>query len=148
MEKTTPETDIRPLMPHQPPMLLVNRVITAGEDGGEAEALFADGSLFALPDGRVDEAVHFELVAQAFAACTAARKAQAGEKPGPETGYLTSLRSLTVHGDAYTERAVRVRVRLAGRVEDFFIIEGEVSQDGRPLASCQVTILVPGGSTL
>lgn len=129
-------------------MLLVDRVTVAEKDGGEAEAIFSRDSLFARPDGLVDEAVHFELVAQAFAACTAVWRARTGQGAGPEQGYLTSLRSLTIHDAAYMEKMLSIRAKATGRVEDFLIVDGEVTQEGQMLASCQVMILVPGGSSL
>lgn len=140
--------ELEQLMPHQPPMLLVTRVTLAEEDGGEAEAVFGRGGLFVRPDGSVDEAVHFELVAQTFAACTAVWRAGAGRGAGPEKGYLTSLRSLKIHGAADAGKTLRIRAKAAGRVEDFLIVDGGVTQDGRAIASCQVMILVPGGSSL
>lgn len=143
----TPEPDLAALMPHQPPMLLIRRVIRAERDGGEAEALFPNGGLFATPEGLVDEAVHFELIAQTFAACTAVWKARTGGDGEPEAGYLASLRSMEIHAPARAGEPLMVRAGVSGRVEDFFIVEGEVNQGGCRVASGQVTILVPGGAS-
>lgn len=145
MAKSPSDIDIAPLMPHRPPMLLVERVVAVEDDGGEAEARFGRDSLFVRSDGMVDEAVHFELVAQTFAACAVVRRALANVGGEPETGYLASLRSLAVHGRVRAESTLRIRAKTASRVEDFFVVDGEVSQDGRLLASCQLTILTPKG---
>lgn len=133
--------DLRAIMPHQPPMLLVRRLLEAGDDEAEAEAYFDDDNPFAA-GGRVDEAVHLELMAQTFAASMGAKMARS---PRAGMGYLTSLKSLAVHGGAKTGEALRIKIRLTGRVENFFIIAGEVSQNDSLLAEGQVTILVPEG---
>ena len=128
-------------------MLLVRRVVRVERDGGEAEALFEDGDLFAAAGGLVDEAVHFELIAQTFAACTAVWKVRTGGSGGPEAGFLASLRSLEVHGPARTGEILTVSAGAAGQVEDFFVVDGEVRQGDRCVATGQVTIFVPGGAS-
>lgn len=131
------------IMPHRPPMLLLRRLIEAGENGAAAEALFAADSPFARADGTVDEAVHFELMAQTFAAFMAVKNLRAGTRAGD--GYLTSLKNVAIRRPARAGEALRVAIRLIGAMEGFFVIQGEVSQNAETLAEGQVTILIPEG---
>lgn len=131
------------IMPHRPPMLLLRRLLEIDDNGAMAEARFDSDSPFARPGGLVDEAVHFELMAQTFAAFLAVRHAQEGMRAG--TGYLTSLRDVSVLGAAKLGEPLWVTIRLIGEVEGFFVVHGEVVRNSEKLAEGQVTIFLPEG---
>jgi predicted hotdog family 3-hydroxylacyl-ACP dehydratase len=128
------------LIPHRPPMLAVDRLISLTENEAVTETVFSPGSIFAKNDGHIEEATLFEMIAQAFAAAMAA----GGQKAGAGAGYLVGLKRVKFHGAALAGLSVTVRSKVISQVDDFFVVEGEVRQDGRLLASGQITVFVPG----
>ena len=135
--------NLEDIMPHRPPMLLLRRLLAVDANGATAEARFDSDSPFARPGGLLDEAVHFELMAQTFAAFMAVRHAREGTRAG--AGYLTSLRDVAILGAAWLGDSLRVTIRLVGEVEGFFIVRGEVTRNTEKLAEGQVTIFLPEG---
>lgn len=131
--------NIQGLIPHQPPMLLVDRLVHLQDDEAVSETVFSPDSIFLKDDGRLEEAALFEMMAQTFAAAMAA--GQGG--PGPAAGYLVGLKRLKIQGPARPGETVRVEVKIISRVDDFSVVQGEVSQGGHLLASGQITVFVP-----
>lgn len=131
--------NIRGLIPHQPPMLLVDRLVHLQGDEAVSETVLGPDSIFLKDDGQIEEAALFEMMAQTFAAGTAARRAG----PGPAAGYLVGLKRLKIHGPAVLGQTLRVEVRVISRVDDFSVAEGRVSQGERLLAAGQITVFVP-----
>ncbi|MDR2945540.1 MAG: hypothetical protein LBV79_02170 [Candidatus Adiutrix sp.] len=131
--------NIEGLIPHRPPMLLVDRLVELSADEAVSETVFGPGSLVVREDGRVEEAALFEMMAQTFAAFAAAGR----EGPGPAAGFLVGLKRLTVHSPARIGSPVLVRVKIISRVEDFSVVEGEARQGGQLLAAGQITVFVP-----
>ncbi|MDR1657000.1 MAG: hypothetical protein LBT47_05520 [Deltaproteobacteria bacterium] len=127
------------LIPHRPPMLLVDRLVSLTGQEAVSESVFSAESIFLKGDGSVEEAVLFEMMAQTFAAATAVESG--GE--GPKTGYLVGLKRVIIYGSAQAGVPVAVRVKTISQVDDFSVVEGEVHQGGRLLAVGQVTIFVP-----
>ena len=132
------------LIPHRPPMLLVDRLVQLTADGAVSETVPPPDGIFSRDDGRVEEAALFEMMAQTFAAASAAGR----EGPGPSAGYLVGLKRVAIHGPARVGATVTVRVKVISQVEDFSVVEGQVHQDGRLLASGQLTVFVPEEAAL
>lgn len=135
---------INGLIPHRPPMLLVDRLVFLRGDEAVSETVFASDSIFLKDDGRVEEAALFEMIAQTFAAATAAVR----DGSGPSAGYLAGIKRLAIHSPALSNAPVEVRVKIISRVEDFSVVEGEVNQSGRLLAAGQITVFVPEAAAL
>lgn len=131
--------NINGLIPHRQPMLLVDRLVRLAEDEATSETVFDPDSIFLKADGRVEEAALFEMMAQTFAAATAAQR----DGPGPAAGYLVGLKRVTIHGPARADETVIVRVKIISQVEDFFVVEGQVHQGVKLLAAGQITVFVP-----
>ena len=132
--------NINGLIPHQPPMLLVDRLIRLTEDEAVSETVFPpDNSIFVKSDGEVEEAALFEMMAQTFAAFAAAGRGGFW----PSAGYLVGVKRMKIHGPASAGVPVEVSVKIISRVEDFSVVDGEVRQGGRLLAAGQITVFVP-----
>lgn len=126
------------LIPHRPPMLAVDTLIELTDDEAVSETVFSPDSIF-MGDGHVEEAVLFEMIAQTFAGAMAA----GGRKAGATAGYLVGLKRVSLHAPALAGLPVRVRAKIISRVEDFFVVQGEVHQQGQLLAAGQITVFVP-----
>lgn len=133
------DTNINGLIPHQPPMLLVDRLVRLTGDEAVSETVFRPDSIFLKDDGQVEEAALFEMMAQTFAAFAAAGR----EGSGPSAGYLVGVKRLKIHKPALAGAPVEVRVKIVSRVENFSVVEGEARQGGQLLAAGQITVFVP-----
>lgn len=139
---------IKGLIPHQPPMLVVDELISCSEGQAVSSTVFDSDSMFVRKSGQVEEAVLFEMMAQTLAAALAynlsARAASAQEDVcRPQAGFLVALKKINFYASAVIHKPVLVNVSLKGLVEDFYVVDGEAAQAGNILASGQITIYVP-----
>ena len=154
---------IKGLIPHQPPMLLVDQLISFNENEAQTTTIFKPDSIFLNQDGLLDEAIFFEMMAQTFAVLAVTRKAarrqmaqSAGagtprQLPDPQidkvdVGYLVRVKHLVIHGRAEVETPIETSIKVASMVGSFSALDGSVSQNGRILASGQVTVFISEGS--
>ena len=125
--RTPPITE---LLPHRPPMLLVQEVVELGEAG-----LVCDGRIPAdnpfVEDGKAPAVFGLELAAQAAGVLEALRRIREGASGPPRAGYLVSLkraRFATPFLDA--DRALRVNVRTIGAIGQLAMVEAVVRDEG------------------
>lgn len=140
MPDDTP-TKINGLIPHQPPMLVVDQLIHLSEDEAVTTTIFAADSIFLNPDGLVDETIFFEMMAQTFAVFMVVGK----KSQGLDVGYLVGVKRLAIGGRAQVGLPVETRIKITSVVDAFSVFEGRVSQGGQLLASGQVTVFIPPG---
>ena len=136
---TTALHKINGLIPHRPPMLLVDELICLENGQAASRTVFPLNSPFVNQEGLVEEAALFEMMAQTFAAGVAA----GNEGPGPSAGYLAGVKRLVFSGRARAGEPVEVKVKIVSVIDDFYVVEGRASQEGESLASGQITVYVP-----
>ena len=146
---------IQGLIPHQPPMLVVDELISFSENEARTTTVFTPDSMFLNQDGLLDETVFFEMMAQTFAVLAVVRQAsqlQLDENLGavapskqPDFGYLVRVKRLVIYGRAEVGSQIETRIRSTSTVGAFSVLEGGVSQKGCLLASGQVTVFIPEG---
>jgi 3-hydroxyacyl-[acyl-carrier-protein] dehydratase len=117
------------LLPHRPPWLLVDRVLSVEETRIVAEKrLAADDPL--LGAGGLGGPLAIEAVAQA-AACLMGQGA-VGERE--HHGYLVAARGWKFPGWAHAGETVTLRAERLGSFGSLYAFRGEASVDGRPIA--------------
>ena len=132
------------LVPHRPPMLLIDRVCAHGDDVTVSTVAIRAESPFvaAGPDGRlgVPAVVGIEYMAQTVAAYAglSARK----EKRAPRIGFLLGCRELSLDTDAFAVGEVlTIEVRRVFGENDLGSFSCQVTgADGRTLASGSLTV--------
>lgn len=133
------------LMPHQPPMRLIETVRTTEADGsGICEAIVNESAVFLEEDGTMAPEALAELMAQAFAAISGARGRHSGRPP--QTGYLVGIKQARFFARAHSGDRLQVHVRPAGDFAGFVLIAGEVHCQDRLLASGEMKIWVDPAS--
>ncbi len=130
---------IEGLIPHRPPMLTVDELVQLEGEEAVSRTVFGPDSIFVNDRNELEEAVLFEMMAQTFAAAAALNKTG----PRLESGFLVGLKKMVLLGPGRPGSPITVKIRVAGRVEAFSIVEGEARQDEELLASGQLTIYVP-----
>ena len=131
-------TPAAPFLPQRQSACLIDRLVSLGERSAVVETVIPAGSLYALEDGRVDETVYLELIAQAIAA-------QNGFRLRPELrasagGMLLGAKKLEISGFVHVGDLLRIEVRKTARFDDFGIIHGTVSHDGDVIASGEIKV--------
>jgi radical SAM protein with 4Fe4S-binding SPASM domain len=131
-----------PLVPHAPPMRMVDELLEIGERSAvtrytvPADSPFADGS------GRLAGEAALEIIAQAAAALNGYRNRQGGGDGRPE-GLLLGCRELRVEGEIRAGDRIEVRLRKLARLGPFGIVSAEVHGRGTRLASGEIKLWHP-----
>ena len=129
------------ILPHRPPMVLLDRILATGPDHSDAEwRVPADGPW--VRAGRLRRGVLVEVAAQAAAAGAGMERSRAGLPPVP--GVLGGLRSVRFHGDALAGDRVRARVAVRLRFDRLVRVDFAVDRGGEVLCEGEMT-LAPGG---
>ena len=126
------------LIPHRPPMRLVDTLLSREGDSGTTESRPGADSPFADASGALDETALVELIAQSFAALRGYDSLAAG-RPAPG-GLLVAVRDFRVTGRAAAGDRLRTSVRLVAAFDRFAVVHGLVTRDGVPVASGTLTV--------
>jgi len=135
------------LIPHRPPMRLVDSLIFWADAAAEIEAHPGADCILMGTDGTLAEAALVELLAQGYAVAKGYDDLRHG-KPISE-GYLVGVRKLRITGEAPAGERLLVRIRTVGTFEGFAVAEGEVERAGRVVATGTIKLWIvnqAGGS--
>jgi radical SAM protein with 4Fe4S-binding SPASM domain len=127
-----------PFVPHEPPMLVISRLLEVGERWAAAEAAVPLDAPYLLDDGRVDEAVYIEMIAQAAAGTHAFRTFR--QRDSVRKGALIGVKKLVISGTARAGDCLRIEVRKIILFNDFGVIEGRVSNRNQLIASATLKV--------
>lgn len=130
------------IIPHRPPMRLVDTLLSYDDGSGEAEACFRERSLLAGNDGDIDEAALIELIAQSYAAVKGYDDLMRGKPPGK--GFLVGMRKLGITGTARAGDRLRVSIKTVGVFANFAVVEGAVLRGEETLASGTLKLWLAG----
>ena len=140
-----PFPPIEALVPHRPPMLLVDRVVECRGDVTASEATLRADHLFAR-DGLVPAEVGVEMIAQTVAAFVGIDALSAGEKP--KVGFLTSCRDLVLHVPWFRIGDVlRIEVRRVWGDVSAAQFAGAVLRDGDIVVRTVINVALAGNAT-
>ncbi|MFP4169382.1 MAG: hypothetical protein ACLFSY_11155 [Desulfonatronovibrionaceae bacterium] len=132
-------TKIKDIIPHKPPMLLVDELLECS--GDEALVLAAPGPTAPFSDGRfLDRLAGIEMIAQAYAAYRA-WQAQ-NEKKTLKTGFLVGVQRSSLQ-DLPCSSPLEIRVKTVGEFEEFAVAEGLVSLQGEALCEARLKLWSP-----
>ncbi|WP_320172122.1 3-hydroxylacyl-ACP dehydratase [Maridesulfovibrio sp.] len=131
------------LLPHRGTMLLIDKVLTAGDRAGTVSAVLDGKSISRDSDGRIQPVFYIELVAQAYAAVCGYEFISKGLAV-PE-GFLVGVQNFEIYkaDSPGTDSELLISVSTIGEIYGFAVVEGSVSQDGKPLAGGQIKLFVP-----
>lgn len=130
------------LIPHRPPMQLVQRLLSFADQSGVAEAVFPADSILADSEGFLDQVAIVELLAQGYAVIKGYDDLLHGREVSK--GYLVGVRKMRLTGGARVGDTLLVRIRTVGSFEGFAVAEGEVERDGEPIASGTLKLWIAG----
>ena len=141
---------VETLLPHRPPMVLVERILDITEKTGLAQAQVPADHLFLRQDGTLSPEVYCELVAQGFGVCESWRRVQKGLTIDGG-GFLASLRDVQFFAPAHAGDTLTIRTEKTEECFDTHIVFGEVFCKDKKLAQATIYIYMwknedaPGG---
>ncbi|MGD8387031.1 MAG: hypothetical protein PVG49_07810 [Desulfobacteraceae bacterium] len=131
------------IVPHRPPMQLVDRLMACDPEAGSGTvevAVRKDG--FILEDhGGVDPPIFFEMIAQAYAAVKGYENLINGRSP--RGGYLVGIRKGRVAGSAFPGDRLLVQVETEKSLGDFSVAQGTVTRSGLEIAWAVIKVWSP-----
>jgi radical SAM protein with 4Fe4S-binding SPASM domain len=137
-EITKLPADVRPYLPQEEPMLLIDELVSVGERCGRVRARMPEGHPLADASGYFDETVHIEMVAQGIATINSFH--QTAEQRENTTGFLMSVRDFEVIHTLRAGETAEVEVEKVTKLGEFGVVHGTVMRDGKEIASGQITV--------
>ncbi len=138
--------DAARLVPHKPPMLLIDRLIEMKERASVSEMTVKADSIFVNGTGTLDDASYPEIISQAIAAQEGFRKL--GCRNGQPEGFLLGVKKLEILGKARVGDRLRIAVFKAAKYGDFGIINGEVYRGDEVIARGEVKVFQSDNGTV
>ncbi len=139
---TCPPVDLSKIMPHRPPMLLVEKVLSMHENSARVLACNPQEGLFTDEDGFLLPCALIEMTAQSYAAFDGTRRFLEGTLPQDGGGFLVNVRDFCFFKPVRAGQKIEVEVEIKDRFFDTRIVEGTVWADGEKAAAGQVYIFV------
>ena len=129
------------LIPHQPPMRLVNEILSVTPEDSRVKTCIGPDFLFLREDGTIAPEAFCEIIAQSFAACESKRRELAGLST-EGGGYLVSVRNFEVFSSARQGDELITRVTQQDNFLGTRIVKGKVFRHEEKLAQATVYIFM------
>lgn len=129
------------LVPHRPPILLVNSIIDFKGETGIIETVIEPDNIFLGADGSLPEVAMIEILAQASAAV----KGYSDLKQGNDIkkGFLVDIRRTIFSGKCYKGEVLHSSIEIAKSFSGFSVVNGRLDRAGDELATGTFKLWVP-----
>ncbi len=134
------------LVPHKPPLLMIDRLIEMKERASVSEMTVKAGSRFVNGTGTLVEASYPELFSQALAAQEGFRKLGSRD-PKPE-GFETEVKKLEILGTARIGDVLQIKVVKIAKNGDYGTVNGEVYRGTDLIARGKVKVIQAAPGTV
>lgn len=130
---------IEELIPHRAPMRFIDALTDCTDTAATATANFS-ADHFAVADGAVLETALVECVAQTVAAALGQRAKNRGQSGGAANGMLVAVTNFQIQARPPAEKELRIEIRELKRLGPMLMISGNISCEGQPIASGELTL--------
>jgi radical SAM protein with 4Fe4S-binding SPASM domain len=130
--------DAARVVPHKPPMLLIDRLLEMKERASASEMTVRGDMIFVDTNGKLDNAAYPEIISQALAAMEGFRRL--GNHDAQAEGFLLGVKKLEIFGTARVGDTLRIAVYKAVKYGDFGIVNGEVYKGDELIARGEVKV--------
>lgn len=128
------------LIPHRPPMRLVDTLLSFADGCGETEACPAAGSILADRSGELDRVALVELIAQSYATVRGYDDLLNGRPV--RKGFLVGIRKLRLTGTAFAGERLVTAIRTIGTFDGFALAEGEIVRRDECIARATIKLWI------
>ncbi|NVN91084.1 MAG: radical SAM protein [Desulfuromonadales bacterium] len=130
--------DVSRVIPHKPPMLLIDRLLEIGDRVSVSEMTVRKEMVFVDESGRLDDASYPEIISQAVAAQEGFRRF--GSSNPLVEGFLLGVKKLEILGEAHVGDTLRVSLFKASKFGDFGILDGKVYNGATLVARGEIKV--------
>jgi predicted hotdog family 3-hydroxylacyl-ACP dehydratase len=131
------------LIPHRPPMRLVDTLVAyTGQEGVIETRLPVDG-LLVSGEGRLEEVALAELLAQSYAVVKGYGDRLTGNPV--RKGFLVGIKDVVFERSVFAGEQLRITVRTVAAVEGFAVAEGEVLRGDELVAHGSLKLWISEG---
>lgn len=130
------------LVPHRPPIRLVNRLLDFSGQTGVVESIIGQDNIFLDEDGALPSLIMTELIAQASAAVKGYHDMCQGKEI--KKGFLVDIREINFTGRCFKGETLYIKIEILRTISGFSVIKGEVEKEGEVLGAGTIKIWVPG----
>lgn len=128
------------LVPHRPPMLLIDALESLEGEVGQVSARIREGNPLFDEDGLLAEAGLLELLAQSYAAVQGYADSRSG---GPiRQGFLVGVRKMEFLARPRLGDTLCIQVGAQARLEGFAVVDGQVSRGDEILAQGKIKLWI------
>ncbi len=128
------------LIPHQPPIRLVDRIIEYKSNWGVVETVIKPDSFLLDDNGEFDSTAMIELMAQSIAVIKGYENTL-DDKP-MQNGFLVGGRNVQCMGTVFSGDLLRISIGKVGGIEGFTVADGEIKRDNEIIASGRIKLWV------
>jgi radical SAM protein with 4Fe4S-binding SPASM domain len=130
--------DVARVIPHKPPMLLIDRLLEVKERASVSEMTVRDDMIFVDENGHLDDASYPEIISQAVAAQEGFRRF--GSRNPLIEGFLLGIKNLEVLGNSFVGDTLRISLYKKAKFGDFGILSGEVYKADELIARGEIKV--------
>jgi 3-hydroxyacyl-[acyl-carrier-protein] dehydratase len=129
------------LVPHRPPVLLIDRLLRFENLSGVVESVIRDDNLFLKENGELEPCAMMELIAQSFAAVKGYSDLIKGKSVG--MGFLVSVREMRFTGKVRKGETLRITIEITGETNNFALCQGKVLCRDDVIAAGNMMVWLP-----
>ncbi len=129
------------LVPHRPPLLLVDRLLEFTGKAGVVESVIAPDNLFLTDEGTLKEIAMVELLAQSAAAVKGYSDLMEGKKI--KKGYLVEIKEFVFKDGCRKGDAVNIFIGIEKSFSGFSVINGHLACRGKEIAAGTLKLWAP-----
>lgn len=129
------------LLPHEPPMVYIDRLLEADDERGLCETILTAGHMLLDDHGTMERSAFIELAAQSFAALKGWEFIRR-DLPFP-IGYLVGAQGFECLDDARQNDRLLIETVALGTFEGFGVVRATITRDGDVLARGKIKLYVP-----
>ena len=137
------DIDIRTLLPQQPPMVMVDRLISADEKSATTSLLISEDNIF-VSEGHLNAYALIEVMAQTAAAQLGYVDKFLRGHNDVRIGYIGSIKRMRIETVPSVGETLITRMEVQEEVMDMKLISAESYVDDRLIASAELKIALSG----
>ena len=137
------EVDIQELLPQRPPILMVDRLLSADDKRAETELLVRTDNIF-VENGTLKAYAIIENMAQTCAAQLGYADIYVNGKKDVRIGYIGAVKRMHVETSPLVGETLHTRMEILEDFGDMKIVTAESFVAGRRIAVAELTIALSG----
>ncbi len=137
------EIDIQELLPQRPPILMVDRLMSADDKRAETELLVRSDNIF-VENGKLKAYAIIENMAQTCAAQLGYADIYVNGKKDVRIGYIGAVKRMQIENSPRVGETLRTRMEVTEDFGDMKLVAAESFVNNRRIAVAELTIALSG----